>query len=105
MLAKARRTGVTQGPIVFDPEETYIWALAFDDQNRLLVATGQRGRVYRVDAPGPNAKGKVILGLDEAAKPRLVQLCSRGIARAAASIDALILDGLSGSIVMSGVLS
>jgi len=31
--------------------------------------------------------------LDEAVKPRLVQLCGRGIARATASIDALILDG------------
>ncbi|MCP3958244.1 MAG: hypothetical protein GY719_10365 [bacterium] len=37
--------------VVFDPEDTYVWDLARDAEGRLLVATGLRGRLYRV-APG-----------------------------------------------------
>jgi hypothetical protein len=37
---------------VFDPTDTYIWALAEDAAGRLLVATGGHGRIYRVDAKG-----------------------------------------------------
>ncbi|MCG6928771.1 MAG: hypothetical protein LJF30_26135 [Acidobacteria bacterium] len=38
---------------VFDPPEHYVWALAFDAEDRLVVATGgDEGRVYRLGADG-----------------------------------------------------
>jgi sugar lactone lactonase YvrE len=38
---------------VFDPSEPYVWALAFDAEGHLLVATGGgEGRVYRLGADG-----------------------------------------------------
>jgi hypothetical protein len=37
--------------VVFDPEETYVWALARDAAGALWVATGVPGRLYRI-APG-----------------------------------------------------
>ena len=49
--------GDGKAEIVLRPADKYIWALAFDKQGRLLVATGSEGRIYRVDkdgkAPGP----------------------------------------------------
>jgi hypothetical protein len=37
----------------FDPPEPYVWALAFDASDRLVVATGgDEGRVYRVASDG-----------------------------------------------------
>jgi sugar lactone lactonase YvrE len=41
--------------VVFDPEETYVWALAVDRQQRVYVATGGKGRVYRVPKDGGTA--------------------------------------------------
>lgn len=38
--------------VFFDPEETYIWALAVDRDQRVYVATGGKGRVYRVTREG-----------------------------------------------------
>ena len=38
------------------PRDKYIWALAFDDQGRLLVATGAEGTVHRVDRAGQGAR-------------------------------------------------
>jgi hypothetical protein len=38
--------------VFFDPEETYVWALAVDKEQRVYVATGGKGRVYRVPRSG-----------------------------------------------------
>ena len=38
--------------VFFDPEETYVWALAVDRQQQVYVATGGKGRVYRVPKGG-----------------------------------------------------
>lgn len=42
----------------FDPQEKYIWDLAFDDAGNLYVATGAEARVYRVARDG---KASVVL--------------------------------------------
>jgi len=46
----------------YDPDSKYIWALVFDRQNRLLVATGDKGVIYRVGADG---KGESFYDTDE----------------------------------------
>src|SRR5678815_3859965 len=46
----------------FDPEDKYIWSLAFDRQGRLIVATGDKGVIYRV---GTDGKGQVFYDTDE----------------------------------------
>ncbi|MCP4352787.1 MAG: SLATT domain-containing protein [Desulfobacterales bacterium] len=61
----------------------------------------------RLDLPPPKALIIAVTGakgFDEATRPRLYQLFSRGIARAAANIDALIIDGgtCSGGMAMMG---
>jgi sugar lactone lactonase YvrE len=38
--------------LFFDPKTKYIWALAFDSEGRLYVATGDRGEIFRVDRTG-----------------------------------------------------
>ncbi len=45
----------------FDPEDTYIWSLAFRD-GALYVATGSKGRIYRVD---PSGQGRVFYETNE----------------------------------------
>lgn len=44
--------GTLRQSALFDPEATYIWALARDAEGRLLVATGLPGRIFRVGADG-----------------------------------------------------
>jgi len=36
----------------FDPKTKYIWSLALDNQDRLYVATGDRGEVFRIEKDG-----------------------------------------------------
>lgn len=38
--------------VFMDPDETYVWALAVDRQLQVYVATGGKGRVYRVPKTG-----------------------------------------------------
>ena len=38
--------------VFFDPEDTYVWALAVDKQQQVYVATGGKGRVYRLPRDG-----------------------------------------------------
>lgn len=38
--------------VFFDPEETYIWALAVGREQQVYVGTGSQGRVYRADRDG-----------------------------------------------------
>jgi sugar lactone lactonase YvrE len=47
----------------FDPKTKYIWDLAFDEEGRLYVATGDNGEIYRVDKTG---HGAVFFKSDEA---------------------------------------
>lgn len=47
----------------FDPKTKYIWDLAFDDEGRLYIATGDNGEIYRVDKTG---QGSVFFKSDEA---------------------------------------
>ena len=49
--------------VFFDPKTKYIWALAFDNQGRLYIGTGDRGEIFRVD---PNGNGSVFFKSDEA---------------------------------------
>ncbi len=46
----------------YSPGAKYIWALAFDRQGRLLVATGDKGVIYRVN---PDGKGETFYDTDE----------------------------------------
>ena len=41
-----------QATVFFDPDETYIWALAVDRDQQVYVATGSKGRVYKVGRTG-----------------------------------------------------
>ncbi len=41
--------------VFFDPDETYVWALAVDRQQQVYVATGGKGRVYRLPKSGGRA--------------------------------------------------
>jgi hypothetical protein len=41
-----------QASTFFDPEDKYIWDMAFDSRGNLWVATGASGRLYRVDKSG-----------------------------------------------------
>ncbi|BCS33616.1 hypothetical protein TBR22_A28430 [Luteitalea sp. TBR-22] len=38
--------------VFFDPEETYVWAIAVDREQQVYVATGGKGRVYRLPKAG-----------------------------------------------------
>ncbi len=49
--------------VFFEPKTKYIWALAFDKDGRLYVATGDRGEIYRVNRDG---NGSVFFKSDEA---------------------------------------
>ena len=51
------------GNVFFDPKTKYIWDIAFDNEGRLYVATGDRGEIYRVDKSG---QGSVFFKSDEA---------------------------------------
>ena len=44
-----------KGELFFDPQETYIWALARAADGALLVGTGTQGKLFRVDAKGKGA--------------------------------------------------
>src|SRR4029077_5263414 len=46
----------------FDPQETYIWALARGADGALLVGTGTQGRLFKVNAKG---KGQVLYDSDD----------------------------------------
>src|SRR5438552_14984093 len=46
----------------FDPKSKYIWSMVFDRQGRLLVGTGDKGIIYRVDQDG---KGQTFYDTDE----------------------------------------
>jgi hypothetical protein len=46
----------------FDPQETYIWALARAKDGSLLVGTGTQGKLFKVDAKG---KGQVLYDSDD----------------------------------------
>jgi len=50
------------GEVFFDPEATYIWALARSAKGTLLVATGTEGKLFEVDAEG---RGKVLYDSDD----------------------------------------
>ncbi len=41
-----------EAEVVFEAEDSYIWDLEQDAKGRLLVATGLKGRLYRIDAKG-----------------------------------------------------
>ena len=49
--------------VYFDPKTKYIWALAFDNQARLCVATGDHGEIFRVEKDGT---GSVFFKSDDA---------------------------------------
>jgi len=49
--------------VFFDPKTKYIWGLALDAKDRLYIATGDRGQIFRVDA---NGTGDVFFKSDEA---------------------------------------
>ncbi len=49
--------------VFFDQQTKYIWALAFDNQGRLCVATGDHGEIFRVEKDGT---GSVFFKSDDA---------------------------------------
>ncbi len=63
--AKAGATGAPEysAEPFFDPKTKYIWDLAFDEEGRLYIATGDNGEIYRVDRAG---QGSVFFKSDEA---------------------------------------
>ena len=48
--------------VFYDPKAKYIWALAFDGQGDLFVATGDQGEIHRVT---PDGKGTVFFKTEE----------------------------------------
>jgi sugar lactone lactonase YvrE len=54
--------GAAEAKEFYNPGAKYIWSLAFDAQGRLLVATGDKGVIYRVTA---DAKGETFYDTDE----------------------------------------
>lgn len=48
--------------VFYDPKEKYIWALAFNRQGDLFVATGDQGEIHRVS---PDGKGSVFFRTEE----------------------------------------
>jgi outer membrane protein assembly factor BamB len=58
----------------FDPKTKYIWDLAFDDEGRLYIATGDNGEIYRVDKSG---QGAVFFKSDEA-HIRVLSIAAKG---------------------------
>jgi FOG: WD40 repeat len=49
--------------VFFDPKTKYIWDMAFDNDGRLYIATGDSGEIYRVEKTG---QGAVFFKSDEA---------------------------------------
>jgi hypothetical protein len=49
---KVYRWAGGEAEVFFDPEETYVWGIAGLSGGDLAVATGTRGRLYRVDSRG-----------------------------------------------------
>ena len=63
----ARRQGLPRlaggkPEVFYDPKAKYIWAMAFDSQGNLFVATGDAGEIHRVT---PAGKGAVFFKSDE----------------------------------------
>lgn len=48
-------TGEWKASVFFDPKTKYIWALAFDKNSDLYVATGDHGEIFRVSANGEHS--------------------------------------------------
>src|SRR5262249_29181537 len=46
--SKAGAAGEFTAEPFFDPKTKYIWGLAFDAEDRLYIATGDNGEIYRV---------------------------------------------------------
>lgn len=53
---KVYRIAGGDAEVVFEPGESYVWDLALDKKRRLLVATGLRGRLYRLPQKGGDAE-------------------------------------------------
>jgi len=49
--------------VFFDPKTKYIWDMAFDNDGRLYIATGDNGEIFRVEKTG---QGAVFFKSDEA---------------------------------------
>jgi hypothetical protein len=59
---KVYRIANGEATVHFDPQETYIWSLAPADDGDLLVATGTRGKLFKVDSQG---RGKVFFDSED----------------------------------------
>ena len=74
-----------QAGVYFDPQETYIWSLAFtpgvSEPGTLFVGTGEEGKIYWVSAPG---QGEVYF---ETGQRHVVSLAFDGTGRLLAGTD------------------
>ncbi len=63
--AKAEQPAAAEytSSVFFDPKTKYIWDIAFDNDGRLYIATGDNGEIYRVEKTG---QGAVFFKSDEA---------------------------------------
>ena len=63
--AKADQPAVSEytSSVFFDPKTKYIWDIAFDNDGRLYIATGDNGEIFRVEKTG---QGAVFFKSDEA---------------------------------------
>jgi hypothetical protein len=92
-------------------QDQHTKTILFSNGNRALLlalpaGTNAADILHTLSLGQPKALILVVGGagdLDAAVQPRLVQLCSRGIARAAANIGALIMDGGTQAGVMAFV--
>ncbi|HZU10156.1 MAG TPA: hypothetical protein VFA02_09640, partial [Pseudacidobacterium sp.] len=60
----------TKATVVFDPAQTeakpkYIWALAFDSEGRLYIATGAPAAIYRLNPAAASTKPELFFKSDE----------------------------------------
>ncbi len=68
--------GASESTVLFDPEQTYIWALARDQAGRLLVATGTEGKLFAIDEEGV---GELLYDSEDVHLRSLLPLAAGGV--------------------------
>lgn len=79
----------------YEPGELYVWALAFDRGGALLVATGTRGRLFRVAADG---RGELLGELPDTHARALLPLADGRLLVGTAGRGLLVERGLKGEL-------
>ncbi|HSM52174.1 MAG TPA: hypothetical protein VLA75_12305 [Thermoanaerobaculia bacterium] len=79
----------------YEPGELYVWALAFDRTGALLVATGTRGRLFRV---APDGRGELLAELPDTHARALLPLADGRLLVGTAGRGLLVERGAKGEL-------